>query len=40
VEVELSITCFNVENGLELVENAINKAKKIILNLNGRLKKG
>jgi nicotinamide-nucleotide amidase len=39
VEVELSITCFNVENGPELVENAINKAKQIILNLNGRLKK-
>ena len=38
VEVELSITCFNVENGPELVEKAINKAKQIILNLNGRIK--
>jgi nicotinamide-nucleotide amidase len=38
VEVELSITCFNVENDVELVENAIKKAKKIVHNLNGKIK--
>jgi nicotinamide-nucleotide amidase len=39
VEVELSITCFNVENCETLVEKAINKAKQIVLELNGKLKK-
>ena len=38
VEVELSVTCFNVENDIELVENAIKKAKKIVHNLNGKIK--
>ncbi len=38
VEVELSITCFNVENDVELVENAIKKAKKVVQNLNGKIK--
>lgn len=38
VEVELSVTCFNVENDIELVENAIKKAKKIVYNLNGKIK--
>ena len=39
VEVELSITCFNVENGEELAEKAIKELKKIIISLNGKIKK-
>ncbi|MFX1497547.1 MAG: molybdopterin-binding protein [Promethearchaeota archaeon] len=38
VEVEISITCFNVENGDEIVEKALNEAKTIVLNLNGKIK--
>ena len=38
VEVELSITCFNVQNGEELVEKAIKKAKEIVYNLHGKIK--
>jgi len=38
VEVELSITCFNIENGAKLVEEALKKAKKIVQNLNGKIK--
>ncbi len=38
VEVELSITCFNVENGEQLVDEVIEKMKKIVLELNGKLK--
>ena len=38
VEVELSITCFNVENGDLLVNEAFKNAKDIVRNLNGKLK--
>jgi len=38
VEVEVSITCFNVDNGEELVNKALNEARKIVLNLNGKIK--
>lgn len=38
VEVEVSITCFNVDNGEELVNEALNEAREIVLNLNGRIK--
>ncbi|MFW9771657.1 MAG: molybdopterin-binding protein [Candidatus Heimdallarchaeota archaeon] len=38
VEVEISITCFNVDNGEELVNKAISEAKEIVVNLNGNLK--
>ncbi|MFX0033725.1 MAG: molybdopterin-binding protein [Promethearchaeota archaeon] len=38
VEVEISITCFDVENGEELVNKALNEAKEIVLNLNGIIK--
>jgi nicotinamide-nucleotide amidase len=38
VEVELSITCFNVQNGEELVEEAIKKTKEIVYNLHGKIK--
>ena len=36
--VEVSITAFNVENGEELIDNALNEIKEIILNLNGEIK--
>ncbi|MFX1238777.1 MAG: molybdopterin-binding protein [Promethearchaeota archaeon] len=36
-EVELSITCFNVENGEQLAEKAIEELKKIIVNLGGKI---
>ncbi len=38
VEVELSITCFNVENGDEMVDEVLKKAKEIVLKLNGKIK--
>ncbi|MFX0017264.1 MAG: molybdopterin-binding protein [Promethearchaeota archaeon] len=38
VEVEVSITCFNVDNGEELVDKALNEARKIVLDLNGKIK--
>jgi nicotinamide-nucleotide amidase len=38
VEVELSITCFNVENGETLIQEAIIKAKEIVNNLHGKIK--
>ena len=38
IEVELSITCFNVENGEELADKAIKELKKIIIDLNGKIK--
>ena len=38
VEVELSITCFNVDDGDVLVEEALKKAKDIVHNLNGKIK--
>ncbi|KKK44496.1 MAG: hypothetical protein Lokiarch_17740, partial [Candidatus Lokiarchaeum sp. GC14_75] len=38
VEVEVSVTAFNVENGEGLVDKAINEIKKIIKNLDGKLK--
>jgi molybdenum cofactor synthesis domain-containing protein len=36
--VEVSITAFNVENGEELIDNALSEIKEIILNLNGEIK--
>jgi len=39
IEVELSITCFNVENGEELADKAIKELKKIIIDLNGKIKR-
>lgn len=38
VEVEVSITCFNVDDGEKLVNKALNEARKIVLNLNGKIK--
>jgi len=38
VEVELSITSFNVDNGEELTDKALMDIKKIILTLNGKIK--
>jgi len=38
VEVEVSVTAFNVENGENLVDEALIEIKKIIKNLNGKLK--
>lgn len=39
VEVELSITAFNVENGEKLAEDALNELKNVILKLDGKIKK-
>ncbi|MHA1294660.1 MAG: competence/damage-inducible protein A [Promethearchaeota archaeon] len=39
IEVELSITCFNLDNGEELADKVINELKNIIINLNGKIKK-
>lgn len=36
-EIEVSITAFNVENGEELADKAINEIKKIVLNLKGKI---
>jgi molybdenum cofactor synthesis domain-containing protein len=38
VEVEVSITAFNVENGELLVAKALNEIRGIILSLNGKIK--
>jgi molybdopterin-biosynthesis enzyme MoeA-like protein len=38
VEVEISITCFNDENCEKFVKEALNKAKEIVQNLNGKIK--
>jgi len=37
VEVEISITAFNVESGEELVESALQELKEIVLKLNGKI---
>lgn len=37
VEVEVSITAFNVENGEELIEKALNEIREIVANLNGKI---
>ncbi|MCK4287191.1 MAG: competence damage-inducible protein A [Candidatus Lokiarchaeota archaeon] len=37
IEVEVSITAFNVENGEELVDKALDEIEEIILNLNGKI---
>jgi nicotinamide-nucleotide amidase len=39
VEVELSITAFNVENGGEMAEKALEELRRIIINLEGKIKK-
>ena len=39
VEVEISITAFNVENAEELAANALQELKEIVLKLNGKLLK-
>ncbi len=38
IEVELSITAFNLENGEVLIDKVLNELKKIILNLDGKIK--
>ena len=38
VEVELSITCFNVENGEHMADEVIKQLKETIINLNGKIK--
>jgi len=38
VEVEVSITAFNVENGEELIEKALNEIREIIIKLKGKIK--
>ncbi len=38
LEVEISITGFNVENGDELADKALDEIRKIILSLNGKIK--
>ena len=38
VEVELSVTCFNLENGEELTDKVIEELKKTINSLNGKIK--
>ena len=38
LEVELSITGFNVENGDEIAEQALDEIREIILSLNGRIR--
>lgn len=37
VEVEVSITVFNVENGEQLVDKALNEIREIVANLNGKI---
>ena len=37
IEVEVSITAFNVENGEKLVDKALGEIKEIILKLNGKI---
>ncbi|MFX0028323.1 MAG: molybdopterin-binding protein [Candidatus Hermodarchaeota archaeon] len=38
VLVEVSITVFNIENGEELIDNALNEMREIIINLKGEIK--
>lgn len=38
VEVEISITAFNVKNGEELIDKALNEIREIVINLNGIIK--
>ena len=38
VEVELSITAFNVENGEKLAEDALEELRKVIIELKGKIK--
>jgi nicotinamide-nucleotide amidase len=38
IEVEISITSFNVENSEELTDRALNEIREIILKLNGKIK--
>ncbi len=38
LEVELSITAFNVENGEELAEKALDDIREVILGLNGKIR--
>ncbi|MFX1316412.1 MAG: molybdopterin-binding protein [Promethearchaeota archaeon] len=38
VEVEVSITAFNIENGEELVDKALNELREIVLRLKGKIK--
>lgn len=37
-EIELSITAFNIENGEELVDTALNEIKRIVIKLKGEIK--
>ena len=39
VEVEISITAFNVKNGEDLIDRALNELKEIVLKLKGKIKK-
>jgi nicotinamide-nucleotide amidase len=38
VEVEVSITCFNLEDCEALVEQALGEIRKIVIDLNGKIK--
>ncbi|MFW9938488.1 MAG: molybdopterin-binding protein [Candidatus Thorarchaeota archaeon] len=38
VEVEVSITAFNVENAEKLIDEALNEIREIIINLGGKIK--
>ncbi len=38
LEVEISITGFNIENGDEIAERALDEIREIILSLNGRIR--
>lgn len=38
VEVEVSITAFNVENGEALIDNALNEIRDIVIKLKGKIK--
>ena len=38
VEVEVSITAFNLENGEELIDKALNEIKEIVIKLKGNIK--
>jgi molybdopterin-biosynthesis enzyme MoeA-like protein len=38
IEVEISITGFNIENGEELAEKALDEIREIILSLNGKIR--
>jgi len=38
LEVEISITGFNIENGDEMAERALDEIREIILSLNGKIK--